>query len=85
MKKEIVLAEVKTNGLKMVGVKKVEAGLSVPEEIQPESVEQLESAEQPECSELSGVSDLPLSKPDSKKTASYLPDGAGKRFFAYTV
>lgn len=70
MKKEIVLAEVKTNGLKMVGVKKVEAGLSVPEEIQPESVEQLESAEQPECSELSGVSDLPLSKPDGKKNGS---------------
>ena len=58
MKKEIVLAEVKTNGLKMVGVKKVEAGLSVPEEIQPESVEQLESAEQPECSELSGFATI---------------------------
>ncbi len=70
MKKETAFAEAETNGLKMAGTKKVEAGLPVPEEIQPEAVEQSESVEQSECSELSEVSGLSLSKPDSKKTGS---------------
>ena len=64
MKDETVFTEAKTNGLKMVGAKKVEAELPVSEEIRPESVEQ------PECSELSELPDLSPSKPDSKKTGS---------------
>ena len=64
MKKETAFAGTETNGLKMNGPKKVEGGLSVPEEIQPEVVEK------PESSALFLGADLPLSKPDSKKSGS---------------